>query len=44
MGAFFNGASSDGEPIPDHDVPTAENTGLEGNTGLDYNSTEQQEQ
>jgi hypothetical protein len=44
MGAFFNGASSDGEPIPDHDVPSGGNTKSEGNTGLDYNSTKQQEQ
>jgi signal transduction histidine kinase len=44
MGAFLTGTSSDGEPIPDRDVPSDGNTGLEGNTGFDYNSTEQQEQ
>jgi hypothetical protein len=44
MGAFFNGASPDGEPVPDNDVPPGENTRREGNNGFNYNSTEQQEQ
>jgi signal transduction histidine kinase len=44
MGAFLNGASADGEPIPDNETASGANTGAEGDTGFDSSPTEQQEQ